>query len=93
MKEQERPALEAPPPYDEEDEANKLLDKLDLPNHDDVEKRLAQPEMNYERRQKYLKTLYKNAETRRKQAAVKKTHASNKFKKRGDHCRTKGSNL
>ena len=37
--------------------------------------------MNYERRQNYLKTVYQNAETRRKQVAVMKTHASNRFKK------------
>ena len=38
---EEQPALEAPPEegYEEEDEANKLLDGLDLPNYDDVEKR------------------------------------------------------
>ena len=76
--EEEQLALEAPP---EEDEDNKLLDQLELPNYDDVEKRLAEPEMNYERRQNYLKTVYKNAETRRKEIALMKTHASNKFKK------------
>ena len=54
---EEQPALEAPPEEGDEgedDEANKLLDQLDLPNYDDVEKRLAEPEMNYERRQNYL---------------------------------------
>ena len=69
--EEERLALEAPPEEEEEDEeedeANKLLDQLDLPNYDDVEKRLAEPEINYERRQNYLKKVYDNAETRRKQ--------------------------
>ena len=80
--EEEKPALEAPPEEeDEEDEANKLLDGLDLPNYDDVEKRLAQPEMNYERRQNYLKTVYKNAETRRKQVAAMKVQASNKLQR------------
>ena len=74
---EEQPALEAPP---EEDEANQLLDQLELPNYNDVEMRLAEPEMNYERRQNYLKTVYKNAETRRKQVAVMKTDASNKLK-------------
>ena len=78
--EEEQLALEAPP---EEDEANKLLDQLDLPNYDDVEKRLAEPEMNYGCHQNYLKTVYKNAETRRKQVAAMKTQASNKLK-RGD---------
>ena len=78
--EEEQPALEAPP-EEGEDEANKILDQLELPNYDDVEKRLAEPEMNYERRQNYLKTVYKNAETRRKQMAAKKMQASNRLKK------------
>ena len=84
---------EPPPPYEEEeqlaleapqaegDEDNQLLDQLELPNYDDVEKRLAEPEMNYERRQNYLKTIYKNAETRRKQVAAMKLQASNKLKR------------
>ena len=37
--------------------------------------------MNYERRQNYLKTVYKNAETRRKQIAAMKMKASNRLKK------------
>ena len=78
--EEEQLALEAPP-EEGEDEANKILDGLELPNYDDVEKRLAEPEMNYERRQNYLKTVYKNAETRRKQIAAKKMQASNRLKK------------
>ena len=80
--EEEQPALEAPPVAEaEEDEANQLLDKLELPNYDDIEKRLTEPEMNYELRQKYLQTVYKNAETRRKQVAAMKTNASNKLKR------------
>ena len=63
------------------DEANKLLDELELPNYNDVEKRLDEPEMNYERRQSYLRNLNNNAETRRKQVAIMKTHASNKLKR------------
>ena len=77
--EEEQPALEAP--QAEEDEANRLLDQLDLPNYNDVEMKLAEPEMNYERRQNYLKTVYKNAETRRKQVAAMKLQASNKLKR------------
>ena len=76
----EQPALEAPP-EEGEDEANKILDQLELPNYDDVEKRLAEPEMNYERRQNYLKTVYKNAETRRKQIAAMKMQASKRLKR------------
>ena len=78
--EEEQPALEAPP-EEGEDEANKILDQLELPNYDDVEKRLAEPEMNYERRQNYLKTVIKNAETRRKQIAAMKMQASNRLKR------------
>ena len=76
----EQPALEAPT-EEGEDEANKILDQLDLPNYDDVEKRLAEPEMNFERRQNYLKIVYKNAETKRKQIASMKMVASNRLKK------------
>ena len=44
-----------------------------------MEKRLAQPEMSDERRQKYLQTVLNNAELRRKQ--VKKMQAFNKLKR------------
>ena len=85
---------EPPPPYDEGeeglaleapqgegDEDNQLLDRLELPNYDDVEKRVAEPEMNYDRRQQYLKTVYKNAEMRRKQVAAMKMQASNRLQR------------
>ena len=80
---EEQPALEAPPEEGDEgeDEANKLLDGLDFPNYDDVEKRLAEPEMNYERRQNYLKKVIKDAETRRKQVAAMKMQASNRLQR------------
>ena len=79
----EQLALEAPPEEGDEgeDETNKILDGLGLPNYNDVEKRLAQPEMNYERRQKYLRTVLKNAEKRRKQVAAKKLQASNRLQR------------
>ena len=76
----EQPDLEAPP-EEGEDETNKILDLLELPNYDDVEKRLAQPEMNDERRQKYLQTVLNKAELRRKQVAAKKMQASNRLKR------------
>ena len=72
-------ALEAP--QGEGDEDNQLLDQLELPNYDDAEKRLPEPEMNYERRQNYLKTVLKNAETRRKQVAAMKMQASNRLQR------------
>ena len=77
--EQQQLALEAPQGEGEED--NQLLHQLDLPNYNDVEMRLAEPEMNYERRQNYLQTVLKNAETRRKQVAAMNTQASNKLKR------------
>ena len=75
----EQLALEAPQGEGEED--NQLLDQLELPNYDDVEKRLAEPEMNYERRHNYLQKVYKDAETRRKQVAAMKTQASNRLQR------------
>ena len=66
---------------EEEMDDNQILDQLDLPNYDDVEKRLAEPEMNYERRQNYLRKVYKDAENRQKQATVIKTHAANAYKR------------
>ena len=81
---------EPPPPYEEDLEEeeeleemddNKILDQLDLPNYDDVEKRLAEPEMNYVRLQNYVRKVQKDAETRRKQVAALKTHAANAFKR------------
>ena len=75
----EQPALEAP--RGEGDADNQLLDQLHLPNYNDVEMRLAEPEMNYESRQNYLKNVYKNAETRRKQVAVMKMQASNRLQR------------
>ena len=80
---------EPPPPYEEDLEEeeleemddNQILDQLDLPNYDDVEKRLAEPEMNYVRSQNYLRKVQKDAETKRKQVAAMKTHAANAFKR------------
>ena len=65
----------------EEMDDNQILNQLDLPNYDDVEKRLAEPEMNYERRQNYLRKVAKDAENRQSQATVIKTHAANAYKR------------
>ena len=83
---------EPPPSYseifdDDDDEQpeemddNQILNQLDLPNYDDVEKRLAEPEMNYERRKNYLRKVAKDAENRQRQAIVIKTHAANAYKR------------
>ena len=75
-----------PLPYEEEEELeemddNQLLEQMDLPNLDDVEKRLAEPEMTEERRRNYLRKVQKDAENRQRQAAVIKTHAANAYKR------------
>ena len=50
-------AIEGPPENDDEDEDgdeenNKILDQLGLPNYDDVEMRLAEPEMTETKKEK-----------------------------------------
>ena len=49
-----------------DEEVNKILDQLDLPNYNDVEMRLAQPEMTATKQRSYLQKVLKDAETRRK---------------------------
>ena len=68
-----------PPEDEEEREANKILDQLGLPNYDDVEMRLAEPEMTLERQKNYLEKVVKDAETRRKQAIAMKSNATKAF--------------
>jgi len=62
-------------------EANKILDHLELPNYDDVEMRLDQPEMSATKQRNYLDKVVKNAETRRRQVIAFKSDATKKFKK------------
>ena len=75
------------PPEDEEDEdeekereANKILDQLGLPNYDDVEMRLAEPEMTATKQRNYLNLVIKNADTTRRQAVAMKSNATKRFK-------------
>ena len=58
-----------------------------------MEKRLAQPEMNDERRQKYLQTVLKNAEMKRKIVAAKKMQASNRLQRGEITAEKKEANL
>ena len=83
-------AMETPPDEGEDEEfegeedegeANKILDNLELPNCDDVDKRLAEPEMTPTTKRYYLDKVVKDAETRRRQVIAKKSHATIKFKK------------
>ena len=83
--EEEPSAIEAPREEfeGEEDErqANKILDHLELPNYDDVELRLAEPEMTPTKQRNYLDKVVKDAERRRRQVIVFKANATRKFKK------------
>ena len=78
-------AIEGPPEDEEEDEeeereANKILDQLGLPNYDDVEMRLAEPEMTETKQRNYVGKVVKDAETRRRQAIAMKSNATKAFK-------------
>ena len=74
------PAIEAPREEDER-EANKILDHLELPNYDDVELRLNEPEMTATKQRNYLDKVVKDAEKRRRQVIAMKSNATKKFKK------------
>ena len=76
--EEEPSAIEAPR---EEREANKILDHLELPNYDDVELRLTEPEMTATKQRNYLDKVVKDAERRRRQVIAFKANATKKFNK------------
>ena len=79
--EEEPPAIEAPREGEDEREANKILDHLELPNYDDVELRLTEPEMTATKQRNYLDKVVKDAETRRRQVIALKANATKKFNK------------
>ena len=62
-------------------EANKILDSLELLNYDDVEMRLAEPEMTGTKQRNYVHKVIKDAETRRRQVISMKSNATIKFNK------------
>ena len=78
-------AIEAPQEEfegeEDEREANKILDHLELPNYDDVELRLAEPEMTATKQRNYLDKVVKDAERRRRQVIAFKGNATKKFNK------------
>ena len=87
---EDKKAMEAPPDDDDDDddegsgsvgEANKILDHLNLPNYDDVQIRLEQPEMTATKQRNYLDKVVKDAEKRRRQVIAFKSDATKKFKK------------
>ena len=51
----------------EEDAINQVLDKLNIPNYDDIELRLTEEEMDDKKRKSYLNKILKDAKNRRKQ--------------------------
>ena len=51
----------------EEDEINQALDKLNIPNYDDVELRLTEKGMDDKKSKAYLKNILKNAKEKRQQ--------------------------
>ena len=62
-------------------EADKILDHLDLPNYDDVGKRLEEPDMTATKQRNYLEKVIKDADRRRRQVIAMKSAATKKFKK------------
>ena len=63
-----------------EDEPNRILDQLDLPNYIDVDNRLAKPEMTATNQKNYLTGVLSDAETRRKTVTVRKSNAKKAYK-------------
>ena len=94
---EDKKAIEAPPDEDEDDDdddddkddqgsdsfgdANKILDHLNLPNYDDVQMRLDEPEMTATKQRNYLDKVVKDAQTRRRQVIAFKSDATKKFNK------------
>ena len=66
---------------DEEDSANMILDDLGLPNYDDIEKQLNQPEMTQKRIKRYVDKQLKDAEFKRHQLTGYKSQVSQAYNK------------
>ena len=65
----------------EEDQMNEVLDKLDLPNYDDVEAQLQQKEMNDQKRKAYLNKISDNAKKQRSKLTGYSTQITKNLKK------------
>ena len=63
-----------------EDEPNRILDQLDLPNYIDVDNRLAKPEITAYNQRNYLTGAINDAESRRKSLTVRKSIATKAYK-------------
>ena len=65
----------------EEDRINEVLDKLDLPNYDDVEGVIQQKEMNEKKRKDYLNKISDNAKKQRSKLTGYSTQITKNLKK------------
>ena len=65
----------------EEDQINEVLDKLDLPNYDDVEGVIQQKEMNDQKRKAYLNKISDNAKKQRSKLTGYSTQITKNLKK------------
>ena len=65
----------------EEDQINEVLDKLDIPNYDDVEAQLQQKEMNDQKRKAYLNKISDNAKKQRSKLTGYSTQITKNLKK------------
>ena len=65
----------------EEDQINEVLDKLNIPNYDDVELRLTQDNMNNKKREAYLKKIVNGAKDERFKLTGYSTDVTKKLKK------------
>ena len=66
---------------DEEDNANMILDDLELSNYDDIEKQINLPEMTPRKIEKYLNKKLKDADFRRNQLKGRKSQVSQAYNK------------
>ena len=64
----------------EEDQINEVLDKLGIPNYDDVELRLTQDNMNNKKREAYLNKISDNAKNQRLKLRGYSTDVTKKLK-------------
>ena len=65
----------------EEDQINEVLDKLNIPNYDDVEAQLQQKEMNDQKRKAYLNKISDNAKKQRSKLTGYSTQITKNLKK------------
>ena len=63
-----------------EEGPNKILDELKIPNYNDVDKRLAEPEMTPARKRSYLTKIINDAEKKRQKITPNKSNATRNFK-------------